>query len=63
MNTSQEHEEFKKPFGIPKKRSRNGEPRKREVPPTPASLVIESTTLVYSVPTSSESLLEKGYRL
>jgi hypothetical protein len=52
-----EHEEFKKPLSIPKKRSRNGEPRNREEPPTPVPLVIQS-----SLP-ETEPFLEKGYRL
>jgi len=31
MDTTPEHEEFKKPVGVPKKRSRNGELRNGEL--------------------------------
>ena len=73
--TSSENEEFKKPVGIPNKRSLNGEPRNRQPIPVPVPVPVPMPVpmpvpvpvpmpLVIDSKTATSFLeLEKGYRL
>lgn len=56
-------EEFKKPIGIPKKRSRSSGP-KTDVLPTQTIQITTSSYPIFSGETLyEEPILEKGYRL